>query len=176
MTHKPLRLLILEGDGIGPEITAAPLHVLGTVNDVIDLRMTFVPGEVGFNALKSQGSTLPVTVIEQAAQANGIVLGPVAHNDYPPAAQGGVNPSGELRKQLDLFANIRPARTRNNVASPIGMTFDLVIVRENTEGFYADRSMHEGPEEFMRTPDLGGDAGTRAVADAVADKVRELAE
>ncbi len=152
--YTPLRLLVMEGDGIGPEITAAALHVLDTVNDILDLRITFVPAEVGFRALKSHGTTLPDSVVEQATQADGIVLGPVAHNDYPPAAHGGVNPSGELRKQLDLFANIRPARTRDNIASTIAQVFDLVIVRENTEGFYSDRSMHAGTGEFMPTPDL----------------------
>jgi 3-isopropylmalate dehydrogenase len=152
--HSSLRLLVLEGDGIGPEITSAALHVLEMANNVLDLRMAWVPAEVGFSALRSHGTTFPDTVIEQATQADGIILGPVSHNDYPPAAQGGINPSGELRKRLDLFANIRPARRRGNIASPIASSFDLVIVRENTEGFYADRSMHEGMGEFMPTPDL----------------------
>ncbi len=152
--HSLLRLMVLEGDGIGPEITSATLHVLEVVNDILALKMTFVPAEVGLSALRSHGTTLPATVVEQATQVDGVILGPVAHNDYPPAAQGGVNPSGELRKRLDLFANIRPARTRSNIASPIASSFDLVIVRENTEGFYADRSMYEGMGEFMPTPDL----------------------
>jgi 3-isopropylmalate dehydrogenase len=78
----------------------------------------------------------------------------VSHNDYPPVAEGGLNPSGELRKRLDLFANIRPARTRGGFPPRCGSPVDLVIVRENTEGFYADRSMHVGPGEFMPTPDL----------------------
>lgn len=150
----PPRLLVLEGDGIGPEITSATQSVLESVNDVLGLGMTFVPAEVGFRALKSHGTTLPDTVVELATQADGIILGPVAHNDYPPRAQGGVNPSGELRKRLDLFANIRPARTRSNLPSPIATSFDLVVVRENTEGFYADRSMHAGTGEYMPTPDL----------------------
>src|SRR5207302_6709398 len=81
-------------------------------------------------------------------------LGPVSHNDYPPVADGGLNPSGELRKRLDLFANIRPARTRGGFPPRCGSPVDLVIARENTEGFYADRSMHVGPGEFMPTPDL----------------------
>src|SRR5262249_50314292 len=81
-------------------------------------------------------------------------LGPVSHNDYPPAAEGGLNPSGELRRRLDLFANIRPARTRGGFPPRCGSSVDLVVVRENTEGFYADRSMHLGSGEFMPTPDL----------------------
>src|SRR5436853_7180706 len=56
--------------------------------------------------------------------------------------------------RLDLFANIRPARTRGGFPARCGSPVDLVIVRENTEGFYADRSMFVGPGEFMPTPDL----------------------
>jgi 3-isopropylmalate dehydrogenase len=59
-----------------------------------------------------------------------------------------------LRKRLDLYANIRPARSRAGFPPRCGVPVDLVIVRENTEGFYADRSMHLGPGEFMPTPDL----------------------
>src|SRR5690606_19288763 len=67
---------------------------------------------------------------------------------------GGVNPSGTLRRELDLYANVRPARTYPGLATKIGEEFDLVIVRENTEGFYADRTMHVGTGEVMPTPDL----------------------
>jgi 3-isopropylmalate dehydrogenase len=93
-------------------------------------------------------------VLEKAKAADGVLLGPVSHNDYPPVAEGGLNPSGELRKRLDLYANIRPARSREGFPPRCGSAADLVIVRENTEGFYADRSMHLGPGEFMPTPDL----------------------
>src|SRR5262245_11828597 len=59
-----------------------------------------------------------------------------------------------MRRRLDLYANIRPARTRGGFPARCGSAVDLVIARENTEGFYADRSMHLGPGEFMPTPDL----------------------
>ena len=65
-----------------------------------------------------------------------------------------LNPSGALRKKLDLYANIRPARSRPGFPPRCGKPVDLVIVRENTEGFYADRNMHLGPGEYMPTPDL----------------------
>ena len=58
--------------------------------------------------------------------------------------QGGINPSGALRKRLDLYANIRPAKTRAGIPPKCGVPVDLVIVRENTEGFYADRNMFVG--------------------------------
>jgi 3-isopropylmalate dehydrogenase len=83
-----------------------------------------------------------------------MILGPVSHNEYPPRAEGGVNPSGTLRTALDLYANIRPARTHPAIPS-IAAEMDLVIVRENTEGFYADRNMPSGPAEFLAVPGVG---------------------
>src|SRR3989440_657968 len=100
------------------------------------------------------GTTLPEAALAAAKAADGVILGPVSHNDYPPLAQGGLNPSGELRKRLDLFANIRPAKSRGGFPPRCGSPGDLVIARENTEGFYADRSMFQGSGEFMPTPDL----------------------
>src|SRR5205814_10718858 len=78
----------------------------------------------------------------------------VSHLDYPPRGQGGANPSGDLRIALDLYANIRPARSRKSLPHWGRTPMDLVIVRENTEGFYSDRNMHLGIGEFMPTPDV----------------------
>jgi 3-isopropylmalate dehydrogenase len=144
----------MEGDGIGPEISAATLAVLRAADAKFALRLSFAPVVVGFAALRQHGTTFPSAAFEAALAADGIILGPVSHNDYPPVAEGGLNPSGELRKRLDLFANIRPAHTRGGFPPRCGSPVDLVIVRENTEGFYADRSMFLGPGEFMPTPDL----------------------
>jgi isocitrate/isopropylmalate dehydrogenase len=154
MSRNALRILVLEGDGIGPEIMAATLRVLQAAEDVFGLGLTFEHALVGLAALRAQGSTLPEKVFDQAMAADGVLLGPVSTHDYPPAAQGGRNPSGELRKGLDLYANIRPARSRPGFPPRCGTPIDLVIVRENTEGFYADRNMHLGSGEFMPTPDL----------------------
>jgi 3-isopropylmalate dehydrogenase len=146
----PLQFLVLDGDGIGPEIMAATVQVLRA----LPVEIVFKPAQIGLTAHRAHGTTFPDSVLEQAKRADGVLLGPVSHNDYPPREQGGLNPSGELRKRLDLYANIRPARSRAGFAPRCGKPVDLVIVRENTEGFYADRSMHLGPGEFMPTPDL----------------------
>lgn len=150
----PVRIVVMEGDGIGPEITAATLDVLRAAERAFALGLSFAPVTVGFAALRAHASTLPDAAVEAARAADGVILGPVSHNDYPPVAQGGLNPSGELRRRLDLFANIRPARSRGGFPPRCGSTVDLVIARENTEGFYADRSMFLGSGEFMPTPDL----------------------
>lgn len=149
-----MKILILEGDGIGPEISAAAARVLAQSNDAFGLGLTFTAMPIGFAALAQFGTTFPPATLEAARKADATILGPVSHNDYPPVAQGGINPSGALRIGLDLYANIRPARTRPGFAPPCGKPLDLVIVRENTEGFYSDRSMFVGPGEMMPTPDL----------------------
>ncbi len=149
-----MNLLILEGDGIGPEISAATMRVLTRADEIFGLGLKFTSMPIGFAALEKSQTTFPQETLDAAKAADGTVLGPVSHNDYPPVAQGGINPSGALRIGLDLYANIRPARTRTGFAPPCGKPLDLVIVRENTEGFYSDRSMFLGPGEMMPTPDL----------------------
>ncbi|MEM8837809.1 MAG: isocitrate/isopropylmalate dehydrogenase family protein [Pseudomonadota bacterium] len=145
-----MRILILNGDGISDEIVAAAHQVLHATG--LSLDITFE--DVGFRALERDGITISDETIEHARQADGIVLGPVSHMDYPPTAEGGLNPSGVLRKMLDLYANIRPAKTYDAVPRPVASSFDLIVARENTEGFYADRTMHVGTGEIMPTKDL----------------------
>jgi 3-isopropylmalate dehydrogenase len=163
----------MHGDGIGPEITAATLDVLGHADRLLGLGLTFAEAPIGVAALKAHGSTLPEASFAAAHGADGVLLGPVDHNAYPPVAEGGLNPSGELRRRLDLFANIRPARSRPGFPPRCGAPVDLIIVRENTEGFYADRSLHLGHGEFMPTPDLA--MSLRKITRAGSTRIAEAA-
>ncbi len=174
----PVRIVVMEGDGIGPEITAATMAVLGAADRVFKLGLSFTPVAIGLAALRAHGTTLPPAAVDAAKAADGVILGPVSHNDFPPLAQGGLNPSGELRKRLDLFANIRPARSRGGFPPRCGSPVDLVIARENTEGFYADRSMFLGSGEFMPTADLALSVRkvTRAGSTRIAQSAFALAE
>ena len=148
-----MKILVLPGDGIGPEITDATLAVLDRANGKWKLGLEWQTEEIGVPALKKRGSTLPEDVMEAARRAPGIILGPVDHLQYPSREEGGINPSGEFRVKLDLFANIRPAKSRMGVGLT-GKPVDLVIFRECTEGFYADRNMFMGRGEFMPTEDM----------------------
>jgi isocitrate/isopropylmalate dehydrogenase len=168
-----INLLVLEGDGIGPEITAATLHVLDAAARACAFDVAFDTAVIGWAAHRSEGTTFPDSVPAKAKAADGVLLGPVSHNEYPSAAEGGLNPSGELRKRLDLYANIRPARSRPGFAPRCGTPVDLVIVRENTEGFYADRTMFAGTGEFMPTPDLA--MAMRKVTRAGSTRIAEAA-
>jgi isocitrate/isopropylmalate dehydrogenase len=163
----------MEGDGIGPEISAVTIAVLREADRRCGLGLQFTTALIGHAALRLEGTTFPAAALEAAQSADGVILGPVSHNDYPPVAEGGLNPSGELRKRLDLFANIRPALTRGGFPPRCGSPVDLVIVRENTEGFYADRSMFLGPGEFMPTPDLA--LAVRKITRAGCTRIAEVA-
>src|SRR3546814_6825018 len=104
-------------------------------------------------AHRRYGTTMPDAALAAARAADGIVLGPAGMTAYPPRHEGGINVPGTVRKQLELFANLRPARSRAGVprAHP---DLDLLIVRENTEGFYADRNLFQGYGEFMPTGEV----------------------
>lgn len=148
-----MKILVLPGDGIGEEITRATMTVLNVVDNRYSLGMDFKFAEIGFAALEKTGTTLPDEVTEQAKQSHGIILGPISHLDYPPRDKGGVNVSAAFRVGLDLYANIRPARSRAGL-SRFGDKMDLVIMRECTEGYYSDRNMVAGTGEFMPTHDM----------------------
>ena len=169
----PIQLLVLEGDGIGPEISSATVAVLEAVAARIGARFAFEHVAIGFASLAAAGSTFPDAVFEKAKAADGVILGPVSHNDYPPVSEGGLNPSGQLRKRLDLYANIRPARSRPGLPPRCGKEMDLIVVRENTEGFYSDRSMFMGHGEIMPTPDLA--MSFRKVTRAASLRIAETA-
>lgn len=146
MAAEMIDILVLPGDGIGPEITAATIDVLrAAAGD----RLAFTEMAIGEASLAAEGSTLPDAVMAAIPRADGVVLGPVSHYSYP---AGQPNPSAALRTGFNLYANVRPCRSRPGL-SLLRDPMDLVIVRENTEGFYADRSMHMGPGEFMPDPD-----------------------
>jgi isocitrate/isopropylmalate dehydrogenase len=144
-----MKILVLPGDGIGPEITRATLAVLRA----LPLNLEFETQDIGLASLKSRGTTLPPEVLSRIPEVDGVILGPVSHYEYPSREQGGINPSAELRVRFELYANIRPCRARR-AFSILRKPMDLVIVRENTEGFYSDRNMYAGSGEFMPDPDL----------------------
>jgi 3-isopropylmalate dehydrogenase len=148
-----MNLLVLAGDGIGPEITAATMAVLRAASERFALGLSVEEAPVGHAGLRAFGSTIHGDIVEKARKADGIVLGPTSTFEFKDPARGEINPSMTLRKSLDLFANIRPARTYSGFPLRCG-EFDLVVARENTEGFYADRNMEAGSGEVLVTKDL----------------------
>ncbi|GAA0977596.1 isocitrate/isopropylmalate dehydrogenase family protein [Acrocarpospora macrocephala] len=171
------RLGVLEGDGIGPEIVPASVLVVdaalaaagGTAIDWVGLPL-------GRSAIDAYGEAVPESTLTALAGLDGWLLGPHDSAAYPEPHRSRLNPSGTIRKHFDLFANIRPAKSFDGADAVVAGT-DLVIVRENTQGFYADRSTYKGSGEFMPTPDVAIAMGiiTRAAVERIAIEAFELA-
>ncbi|WP_424135569.1 isocitrate/isopropylmalate dehydrogenase family protein [Roseomonas chloroacetimidivorans] len=149
-----MHIVVLPGDGIGPEITGATLAVLEAAGNRFGLNLNLTHEVAGHESLRRHGTTLRPGLLETVQAADGLLMGPMSTYDYTDESKGGINPSAFFRKRLDLFANIRPARTYPGVPYPTRHEFDLVVVRENTEGFYADRNMTKGSAEMLVTEDV----------------------
>jgi len=174
-----MNILVLPGDGIGPEIVAASMQVLAAVDEAHGLALACDYDEVGFASLERHGTTLRPEVLERAKTCDGIILGTQSHADYPAPEKGGRNVSAGFRIGLDLYANVRPARTRPCIESNMrpGRAMDLVIMREATEGFYPDRNMTRGWAELMPSPDMAISVRkiTRHCSERIARRAFELA-
>lgn len=144
-----MKLVVLPGDGIGPEIVAATEAVLDTVTQRYQLGITKIRDIAGHASKERYGRAVRPELVEIARDADAMLLGPTSTLEYA----GDPGPSAVFRKALDLYANIRPARTYPGLPGRVG-PMDLVVVRENTEGFYADRNMTRGSGDILVTPDV----------------------
>lgn len=174
-----MKFIVLPCDGIGPEIVSASIDVLKAADAAYKLGLTYDYESVGFDSLKDHGTTLRQEVLEKSRSYDGIILGTQSHADYPAPEKGGRNVSAGFRIGLDLYANVRPARTRPFLQSNMreGRSMDLVIMREATEGFYPDRNMARGWGEMMPSPDMALSTRkiTRHCSERIARRAFELA-
>jgi isocitrate/isopropylmalate dehydrogenase len=143
----------MPGDDIGPEIVAAAMQVLKAADQVHGLGLRLTEIETGMASHRKNGTTLTESAIQAALDADGAIVGPAGITDYPPRDKGGINVPATIRKRLDLYANLRPARYRPSIPDA-RRGLDVLIARENTEGFYSDRNMFQGIAEFMPTEDV----------------------
>jgi isocitrate dehydrogenase (NAD+) len=133
----PYAVTLIPGDGIGPELADATKVVLGATG----ISFEWDVQEAGEATIASEGTPLPDRVLE-SIRANGIGLkGPIT----TPVGSGFRSVNVALRKELELYANVRPARTMAGVDSRYE-DVDLIIVRENTEDLYAGVEHMVGPD------------------------------
>lgn len=171
------KLGVLYGDGIGPEIVQSTVDVLQAAAErVKGATFDFIELPMGWTGIKEYGEPVPAITKESLETCHGWIMGPHDSSAYPPEHQVKRNPSGELRHHFDLYANIRPSRTIAGIKSVVGEA-DMVIFRENTEGFYPDRNMYQGTGEFMVNPDVAIVTGvfTRKAAERIAHAAFRMA-
>jgi 3-isopropylmalate dehydrogenase len=153
-----LRVLVLAGDGIGPEVTREAVRVLQRVTERFDHDLVLQEGLIGGEAIRRTGSPLPEATLQAALTADATLLGAVGLPEFDNAPPDQRPEKGLLgiRKALGVFANLRPVRAYPRLldASPLKndrvQGTDLVIVRELTGGLYygTPRGIFgSGPEE-----------------------------
>jgi 3-isopropylmalate dehydrogenase len=152
LQNDTLKIGILEGDDIGHEVVPETIKVMRRAAEITGLSVAWEPVPIGKRALDTLGFTLPPDTLERLEALDGWVLGPIGHQAYPKVKEA-VNPHPILRKHFDLFANIRPVRSYPRIPS-VHQNVDLVIVRENNEGFQPDRNVVAGSGEFRPTNDV----------------------
>lgn len=173
----PYRIGVLRGDAIGPEIVQACLAIFEQAMRASAVEYTLVEGAMGAEAIREFGSALPEETVALLRTCDGWICGPHDSAAYPAEEQRNHrNPSADLRHVFDLYANIRPCRALPGVPALLPK-MDLVIVRENTEGFYTDRNMYAGSGEYMPTPDVALCTGvfTRHASARIARSAFDLA-
>ena len=125
MKHK---ITLIPGDGIGPEVTGAAQRLLEKAGAEIEWEVV----EAGAGALEKYGTPLPDAVIESIRRNKVALKGPIT----TPVGEGFTSVNVALRKQLNLFANVRPISSKYGISTKF-LDVDMVIVRENTEDVYA---------------------------------------
>ena len=122
-------ITVIRGDGIGPEIMDATLHVL----DALDVGLQYEFADAGLVALEKTGELLPAATMDSIRKNRVALKSPLT----TPVGGGFSSINVELRKRFDLYANVRPAKSFPNTKSRFPSGVDLITVRENTEGAYS---------------------------------------
>jgi 3-isopropylmalate dehydrogenase len=148
----PLRIGILNGDDIGHEIVPASVDISRAAAELHGVAIEWRALPAGRTALDTHGHTLPPETLETLKTLDGWILGPIGHRAYPKVPNA-INPHPILRKNFNLFANVRPTRSYPGIGC-LHDNVDLVIVRENNEGFQPDRNMVLGSGEFRPTDEV----------------------
>ena len=137
------KISLITGDGIGPELSESAISVLDTVNDKFDLKFEITKLSAGDKALEETGSALPTETVDSIKNSDACMKAPVGES----AADVIV----VLRRMLDLYANIRPAKSYPHMPA-LRDDVDMVIVRENTEDLYTGQEFRiDGAAVALRT-------------------------
>ncbi len=179
-------VLIMEGDGIGPEIIAEARKVLEAVNEQDNLQLNFVEGMLGGRAYDQYGHPYPEETRQKAHAADAILFGSVGGPKWDGKTERHLRPEAgllDIRSDLQLFANLRPAITFSQLAdaSPLKPELvaglDILIVRELTGGIYFGeprgiRTLENGERQGFNT-DVYSESEIRRIAKVAFDAAQK---
>ena len=137
------RVTLIKGDGIGPEITDSVMKIINAAGIAIDWDIQ----TAGADLIETEGTPLPQRVLDSVKQNKIALKSPVT----TPIGKGFRSVNVQLRKELDLYANLRPCYNLPNVKTRYDKV-DIVVVRENTEDLYAgiERQVDENTAESIK--------------------------
>ncbi len=131
-------ITVIPGDGIGPEVIDSCLRVI----EATGVKLIYERVNAGESVMKSEGTPLPERVIDSIRKNKIVLKGPIT----TPVGSGFRSVNVALRQKLDLYANLRPAKSFNGIPSRYE-NIDLVVVRENTEGLYSGIERYRNEEK-----------------------------
>lgn len=180
------QVLVMEGDGIGPEIIAEARKVLDVVNQQDKLGLSFIEGMLGGRAYDQHGHPYPEDTKQKARAADAILFGAVGGPKWDGKTERHLRPEAgllDIRSDLDLFANLRPAITFPQLAaaSPLKPELvaglDILIVRELTGGIYFGeprgiRTLENGERQGFNT-DVYSESEIRRIATVAFDAAQK---
>src|SRR5260221_2152656 len=134
MDQQPIKLCLINGDGVGKEVIPAAAQVLEALN----MNIVFTHASAGWECFQKVGNALPDETQAAIRAADAMLFG--ATSSPSTKVAGYASPVLAMRKLFDLYVNLRP--TVSMPGSPEGI--DLLVVRENTEGMYSGRERREG--------------------------------
>ena len=144
MQKTDLKITVLQGDGIGPEVVQAALSVLDSVANRFAFRTEYLYADIGGSALEKSGHPFPPETLQKCRQSDAILLGAIGDPkwDHLPADSRPERGLLALRQELGLYANLRPARVFSSLADASSLKreivqgIDILFVRELTGGIY----------------------------------------
>jgi isocitrate/isopropylmalate dehydrogenase len=165
---KALNIALIPGDGIGKEVVEAAKKVLEAVAEKTgDVHFKFTYYLAGKDAYDKTGNALPNETLDGIRQADASLLGAMSTGLVPPPS-----PMGRLRRELVLYADVRPIQSYPGVWC-LSDGLDIIIIRENTQGFLADRNLYKGYGEFM--PDENTVISLRVLTRKACERIAEFA-
>jgi isocitrate dehydrogenase (NAD+) len=158
---------LIRGDGIGPEVAAA----MQTVVDATGVAIDWVVVDAGVGVMETYGTPLPDRVLESIRQTKVAIKGPIT----TPVGSGFRSVNVAIRKELDLYANLRPAKSIKGVKSNFE-DIDLILIRENTEDLYAGIEFQSGTEEAEKVRSLLMDLSGKPIREGSAIGLKPISD
>ncbi|MHB8770292.1 MAG: isocitrate/isopropylmalate dehydrogenase family protein [Syntrophales bacterium] len=161
-----LKVGILPGDDIGPEVVAECVKVMKAAAAAVGLGVEWRELPIGRSGHELHGHTFPALTEEALKKLNGWIMGPIGHSAYPRNDPTWIAPP--VRKRFGLFASIKPVRSYPNIPS-VHKDVDILFVRETTEGMQSAIIAAAGSGEFRPNEDIS--IGTRVITRRGANRV-----